>query len=219
MRDATLARFREHRLIAILRDISEEQCLPLAAALLAGGFRLLEITFDPARPESFSATARTIEALGRRFDGELCIGAGTVLSPETAVLAHRAGAAFLLSPNADPKVICRTRELELVSIPGALTPTEIAAAFSAGADLVKVFPASLLGPGYFKALKGPLPHIPLLAVGGVAHTDLAAYLSAGAAGAGVGGSLVNKKLLDQGDFPAITALARRYVDAMTEVRL
>lgn len=138
----------------------------------------------------------------------MAVGAGTVTSTALAELAHSAGAQFIVSPDTDPAVIRRTKELGMCAMPGAMTPSEIKTAYEAGADFVKVFPASVLGPEYIRAIRGPLGQIPLLAVGGVSEGNAAAFLQAGCAG----GKLVNRDWIAAGQWDSITQLARQLVE-------
>ena len=186
--------------------------LDAAEALYAGGVRLLECTFDHWREDCEQANCRLISALTERFSGRMQIGAGTVLTVREAEAAVDAGASFLISPGADEKVIVRTREMGAVSIPGALTPTEIVAAWQAGADFVKLFPVGSLGPGYVKAVRAPLAHIPMLAVGGVTLENIPAFLKSGVSGFGIGGSILSGAAT--GDLNSITETARAYVQAV-----
>ena len=210
MRNDIIKTIREKKIIAIVRGVYGAACEQLAAALHEGGIGLIEVTFDQSRPEAWEQTAQSIAALARRFESRMHVGAGTVTRPEMLRLAQEAGAQFVISPNTDEMIIRGTKQAGLVSIPGAMTPSEIFDAYRYGADFVKVFPASSLGPAYLKAVRGPLNNIPLLAVGGIDETNLRAYLDAGAAGAGVGGKLVNKDWIAAGAFDKITALAREY---------
>ena len=154
----------------------------------------------------------------------MAVGAGTVTSAALAELAHSAGAQFIVSPDTDPAVIRRTKELGMCAMPGAMTPSEIKIAYEAGADFVKVFPASVLGPEYIRAIRGPLGpeyirairgplgQIPLLAVGGVSEGNAAAFLQAGCVGVGVGGKLVNRDWIAAGQWDSITQLAWQLVE-------
>lgn len=214
MYETTCSRIRETKIVAILRRVPEEKLLKTVRALYAGGIRVLEITLDHAvencAERAASAIAMCSEALGL----EASVGAGTVLSPEEVGLVAQAGAKLIVSPNTDPAVIRETRERGLVSCPGALTPSEIVSAWSAGASFVKLFPAEQMGCAYIKALRGPLPHILLLAVGGADADNASEFLRAGACGLGVGGKLVNAKLIAEDDFEGLTALARRFREAV-----
>jgi len=213
MRNATIAQILDTKLIAIVRGLPENQAVPLARALLAGGISLIEVTFNQADPDSFINTARAVAAIREAMGDTMGVGAGTVMTAQQLRLAYDAGAAFIISPNADASVISQTREYGLVSLPGCMTPTECAAAHSHGADFIKVFPAGTLGPGYIKALLAPLSHLKFLAVGGVDCANIPAFLRAGALGFGVGGSLVNRDWIAAGAFDKITALAQDYVAA------
>ena len=203
---------QETRLIVIARGMEPQRMLDAAEALYAGGVRLLECTFDHWRKDCEQANRRLISALAERFSGRMQIGAGTVLTVREAEAAVDAGASFLISPGADEKVIVRTREMGAVSIPGALTPTEIVAAWHAGADFVKLFPVGSLGPGYVKAVRAPLAHIPMLAVGGVTLENIPAFLKSGVSGFGIGGSILSGAAT--GDLNSITETARAYVQAV-----
>ena len=202
----------ETRLIVIARGMEPQRMLDAAEALYAGGVCLLECTFDHWREDCEQANCRLISALTERFSGRMRIGAGTVLTVREAEAAVDAGASFLISPGADEKVIVRTREMGAVSIPGALTPTEIVAAWQAGADFVKLFPVGALGPGYVKAVRAPLAHIPMLAVGGVTLENIPAFLKSGVSGFGIGGSILSGAAT--GDLNSITETARAYVQAV-----
>lgn len=212
MRDQVIQRVLDTKIIAIVRGVYGDDCLRLAEALCAGGIELLEVTFDQLRPESFKDTQAAINAVAKRFDDQLYPGAGTVTSIELVNLASDAGAMYAISPNFDQEVVKRTRELGMISMPGALTPTEVLAAHNAGADFVKLFPAAILGAGYVKAIRSPLNHVKLLVVGGVNETNLSSLLVAGAVGAGVGGNLVNKQWIAEGKFQEITRTAKNFVE-------
>ena len=214
MREDVIKRVESEGLIVILRGIEDEKLIPLAEAMYEGGIRLLEVTFSADGRVSDERTAENIRRLAEHFGERMYIGAGTVLTERQVELTAGAGGRFIISPDTSREVITKTRELGLVSIPGALTPTEIQAAHTYGADFVKLFPVSTMGPDYVKAVRAPLSHIKLLAVGGVDETNMADYLKAGAVGFGVSSSIVDKKALEAGDYAAITALARKYVEVM-----
>ena len=211
MRKETIERILENKLIAIVRGVYGEDCIRLAEALCRGGMKLIEVTFDQANPESFVRTQEAIAGIISRFGDEFYAGAGTVTSTALVEMAHEAGARYIISPNYDPAVIRRTLELDMVSIPGALTASEVVNAHNAGADFVKLFPMANLGAGYLKAVRSPLNHIRFMAVGGVNEDNLGEFMAAGAVGAGIGGNLVNKKWISEGKFDEITALAARMV--------
>ncbi len=213
-REAVLAAIGQERLIVIVRGIPADQLIPLAEAMYAGGVRLLEVPYSADGRVSDEETAEKIGRLVSHFAGRMYIGAGTVLSERQVELTAAAGGRFIISPNTEESVIAKTRALGLVSLPGAMTPTEIEAAHEAGADLVKLFPAGALGPDYLKAVRAPLSHIGLLAVGGVDKENAAEYLAAGALGIGVSSGIVDKGLLGRGDYAGITRLAAAYVEAV-----
>ncbi len=204
----------ENKIVVIVRGVEKENLIPLAQAMYDGGIRLLELTFDATGKVSDAETAQNIKMLSEHFEGKMYIGAGTVLSKEQVLLTKENGGKFIISPDANIEVIKYTKELGLVSMPGALTPTEIQAAHRAGADFVKLFPITNMGSGYVKAVAAPLSHIKLIAVGGVDASNMAEFLKAGAVGFGLGSNIVNKKHIKEGNFSAITLEAKRCVDAI-----
>ena len=214
MKEQVIQNILQHKVIAIVRGVYGEDCLHLAEALFAGGIRLLEATFDQAKPEDHKKTADTIRLLNQHLGDKMDFGAGTVTTPTLVSLTKSAGGRFVISPDTNADVIRATVAAGMVSIPGALTPSEVLCAHRYGADFVKLFPVGDFGPGYVKAVHPPLNHIRLLAVGGVNEKNIGAFLAAGAAGAGVGGNLVNKQWIANREFENITALAREYVRAV-----
>lgn len=203
-----------HKLVAILRGVQEDQLIPLLEALYHGGVRLAEITFDAKGVTPAEETAAQIAKASQHFGDRMHIGAGTVLTVTQANLAIDGGAKFLISPNVDEAVIRTAKARGVVSMPGALTPTESVNAVNMGADFVKIFPSDTMGPKYFKAICAPLSHIKFIAVGGVDHLNVADFLKAGAVGVGVGSNIINKEMLKKGDWAGITELARLYVEAI-----
>ncbi len=214
MRNEVIAQILEKKVIAIVRGILGENCVNLAWALHAGGVDLLEATFDPEDGEMRQKTAETIRLLQDTLGGAMCFGAGTVTDTAMAELAAKAGARFIVAPNTDPAVIRRGRELDMVTVPGALTPTEIKWAHDCGADFVKVFPACNMGVSYFKNIRAPLKGIRLLAVGGVTEKDAKDYLAAGCQGVGVAGCLFKKEWVAAGEWDRITQAARMLTAAL-----
>lgn len=208
MREQVIQWAEQEKIIAIVRGIESEKCLKVAQALYEGGIRLMEVTYNQREPDSWRSTAQAIGAIARQFEGRLLVGAGTVTTPELVELTQAAGGEFIISPDTDVEVIRRTRELGLVSMPGALTPSEIMTAHRAGADIVKLFPAADLGPGYLKSIRAPISHVKLMAVGGINEKNLGQFLKAGAIGAGVGGNLANRTWIEEGQFQKITEMAR-----------
>lgn len=214
MRDKIINSVLENKIIVIVRGVARDKLIPLAQAMYEGGIRLLEITFSADGSTSDEVTGDNIKMLVNHFGDRLHVGAGTVLTEKQVELVKEAGGKFIISPDTNERVIKRTRELSLVSMPGALTPTEIMAAHTAGADFVKLFPISSLGAEYVKAVKAPLSHVKLLAVGGIHDKNMAEYIKAGVCGFGIGSNITDKALINAGDFEKITALARKYVNAL-----
>ena len=207
---------QQRKIVAIVRGLSPEYLLRLGHAFEEGGIGLMEITYDQRNPESWADTARGIEALAKEFGERVLVGAGTVIRPEQVSLTYNAGGRYLVTPTTQPEIIRMGKALGLGLFPGAFTATEILAAYEAGADAVKVFPASQVGPGYIKAIRGPLSHIPLMAVGGVNEKNAADFMKAGCVGLGVGGNLVNKEWILNGEWDKITALAKDFIKAVNE---
>ena len=212
-----IQKVKENHLVVIVRGVARERLIPLAEAMYEGGVRLLEVTYSANKSVSDEDTAKSIQMLCEHFQDRMMIGAGTVLTEEQVALTARAGGQFIISPNVDKQVIQKTKELGLISMPGAYTPSEIADAHRYGADFVKLFPVTALGASYVKAVRAPLSHIPLLAVGGVDLTNLEEYAKAGVVGFGIGGNIIDKKLLEAEDYPAITKLAEKYVSKVREL--
>lgn len=214
MSQAVLDKILAGKIIAIVRGIPSSQIVGLATALEKGGVNCIEVTFDQSSEEKAKDTLAAIRAIKEALGERVCVGAGTVMTPEQVRQAVEAGAEYMISPNVDEEVIRETKRLDKVSIPGAMTPTEAVFAYKCGADIVKMFPAGILGASYIKAVKAPLKHIPLTAVGNVNVENCAQFLAAGAVGVGVGGSLVSAKLVEEGRFDEITATAKAYVAAL-----
>lgn len=211
MKQEIIQRVLDKKIVVIVRGVYGEDCLKLAEALCAGGIELMEVTFDQSSVENQQKTVDTIRLINEKLQGKVVMGAGTVTTLEMLDAAYKAGAKFIVSPDMNPEVIAKTAELGLVSMPGAMTPTEILTAYRAGADFVKIFPVANLGAAYVKAVRGPLNQIPLLAVGGVNEKNVGDFIKAGAVGAGVGGNLVNKEWIAAGEFDKITALAQEFI--------
>lgn len=208
---------RAEKLFAIIRGVATEQIIDTVNALVQGGVRLLEVTFRNDCPEGIDETIQSLKQIRKTFSGQICFGAGTALTAEHVRLASEAGAQFIVSPHVDLEVIRATRELNLFSLPGAMTPTEILSARRAGADMVKLFPAGGLGPGYIKDLGGPLKGIPLIAVGGVTQDNIPQFLAAGAVGVGMGGRLVNLQDVKAGNFSGIEKRAKDLVRTIRSI--
>lgn len=211
-READLQRVLDGGIVAIIRASSGEQLVGVAEALYAGGIDVIEVTFTVPRVLEILADVR--EALGEK----ILLGAGTVLDPESARAAMLAGAEFIVCPNVDVDVIRMCRRYGKLVMPGALTPTEVVTAWEAGADIVKVFPADVGGPGYLKALAGPLPQVRLLPTGGVDLNTIGSFLDAGACAVGLGSALVEKEAVARGDMDRVKSLAEQYVAAVRQSR-
>lgn len=212
MKERIIKGIEEAKIVAIMRNVAIKDAVNTAKALNDGGIKFIEVTFNQNDLGSFRDTANIIRAIGENLQIE--VGAGTVTSLEMLDMAEAAGAKFIISPNTNIEIIKKTVEYNLVSIPGALSPSEILAAYDAGADFVKLFPAGVMGTGYIKAIRGPINHIKLLAVGGVTVDNVQDFLKAGISGFGIGGNLVNNTLINKGQFDSITELAKSFIDAM-----
>ena len=217
MREQTIKAIEKEKLIVIVRGVEREYLIPLAEAMYAGGIRLMEITYDASGKTSDEVTAENIALLAKHFGERMMIGAGTVLTEKQVELTKNAGGRFIISPNTDVNVIEKTKELGMVSIPGALTPTEAQTAHLAGADFVKLFPLDAMGASYLKAITAPLSHIKFLAVGGIDENNMEKYWKAGAKGFGVGSNIVKKEWAREGRFHEITALAKAYVNIVSNL--
>lgn len=204
----TLTRIFENKIISIVRGAKPEDTLKIAKALRDGGISLIEITLNSPN------ALESIELVSQELGEEMVVGAGTVLDPETARAALLAGSKFILSPTVDLETIKMTKRYGAVSIPGAYTPTEILTAYENGGDIIKVFPASV-GPNYFKDIRGPLSHIPLLPTGGVTLDNIAEFQKAGVVGFGIGSSLVDaKQEVNERYLMELTQKARSFVSAI-----
>ena len=204
---------RRHGIIAIIRADSGEDLVRVVEAVAEGGIRCIEVTMTTP------GALRCLELAAVRLSAtDICLGVGSVLDAETARLAILAGARYVVSPVLAPGVIETAHRYGCPCLPGAFTPTEIFTAWEAGADMVKVFPASLGGLDYIKAVRAPLPNIPLVPTGGVDLNNLAAFVAAGVSAIGVGGNLAGKDLIKAGRFAEITENARKYATALAVAR-
>ena len=183
------------KIIAISRKLYGKELEAWCGAMFRGGIELLEITFDQSDSDRLRKTGDAIATMTDTFT-EKSFGAGTVLTTDQVKCAADAGAKFIISPNVDADVIRETKRLGLISIPGAMTPTEILSASRFGADYVKLFPAESLGIGYIKSIMAPINHIKLIATGGVNVKNAKSFLDLGMAGLGIGGNLCPKDLID-----------------------
>lgn len=201
----------ESGLVVVIRADSADQACRIAAACAEGGVSAMEVTF------TFSGAVEAITELAKRHSsGDILIGAGTVLDPETTRHALLAGAQFIVSPSCNADVARMCRRYQIPYMPGAGTSQEVVSAMEDGADIVKLFPGEALGPSFVKALRGPLPHAPLMPTGGVSAENAAEWIKAGCVALGVGGNLT--KGAKTGDYQSITKLARQLVDNIAAAR-
>lgn len=208
----TIRQLGELGVILVIRCDSTDEALHGIAAVLEGGIRAMEVTFTvPGAPD-------VIRAVGKEYGDRVLLGAGTVTSTEQAKQAFDAGAKYLVAPNTNVQVIESAQRLGLPMFPGAFTPTEVQRAWELGASAVKIFPASVGGPDYIKALKGPYPDIPMVPTGGVNDETVGAFFKAGAFAVGAGGSLFDKKLLKAKEFAKMTQIAQRFMQAVAAAR-
>jgi len=211
-KEEQLKRIEECGIVAVIRTQSGDELVSICEALVAGGVIAMEITMtSPGATEAIYKAAQVLK-------GKAVIGAGSVLDPETARVAMLAGADFIVSPVLNKELIAMCKRYGKIVIPGAFTPTEILTAWEAGADVVKVFPATKLGPEFFRDVRGPLPQVKLTPTGGVNLDNLGDFLKAGAVFVGVGSALVSKDIVAKKDWPALTELAGQYVQAVQKAR-
>ncbi|MEC0206100.1 bifunctional 4-hydroxy-2-oxoglutarate aldolase/2-dehydro-3-deoxy-phosphogluconate aldolase [Paenibacillus lautus] len=201
------AELKREKIVAIVRGITKEQAGFVGEGLSQGGIRFMEVTMNT------KGALHMIQDWRARYDGDVYVGAGTVLDVEMAKEAVSAGAQFLISPNTDLSVIEFALEQGIDVWPGAMTPTEIVAAYAAGAEIVKLFPMASLGLSFIRELQGPLNHIPLLATGGVTLDNLPDYFHAGAAAVGLGSALLPKDALMSDNMEEIKRRTAAFVEA------
>ncbi len=201
----------QHKIIAILRNIDKDKLIPLVNSLYDGGIRLIEVPFSESDTDE---TVEKISVLAKAFEGKMYVGAGTVLNDEQVRKTKLAGGSFIISPNTDEKVIKTTYSCGMISMPGIFTPTELVDAIKYGADYVKIFPATLGGAEFIKAVLAPISNAKIIAVGGVTDKNLKDFITAGAIGVGVGSAIADKELVDREDFKAITENALKYTEQL-----
>ncbi len=212
MKDA-LAKILEEGVIPVIRVASAEEAMGVAKALKEGGISVIEVTM------TVPGAMDVIKEVSQKFKDQVLLGAGTVLDPETARLALINGARFLVTPSLNLATIKMANRYGAVVIPGALTPTEIVTAWEAGADLVKVFPIGQVGgPAYIRAIKAPLPQIPLVPTGGVNLQNAGEFIKAGAAAIAAGGELVDKKAVAEKKFNVVAENARKFLEEVKKAR-
>ncbi|NPV78822.1 MAG: bifunctional 4-hydroxy-2-oxoglutarate aldolase/2-dehydro-3-deoxy-phosphogluconate aldolase [Firmicutes bacterium] len=211
-RDIHLKTMIDTGVVAIIRAQSSDELVDVATALKNGGLKAIEVTMTT--PGALDVISQVAKQMG----DEVIIGVGSVLDSETARMAILAGAQFVVSPVLNRDVIALCKRYSKVVVPGAFSPTEILAAWEAGADVVKVFPATRLGPSFFKDIKGPLPQIRLSPTGGVNLENAGDFIKAGASFVGVGTALVDKKMIAERRWDDLSALARKYLEVVRAAR-
>lgn len=211
-KDATLQWIKDLGLIAVIRGPSAELTLKMVDALVAGGVRGIEITYST--PEA----AWVVRQINDRYGEEILPGMGTLTRPEQVQEAQQAGARFLVSPHLEPDLAQAMVASGLSTMLGAFTPSEVWQAYRAGADVVKIFPASFAGPEYIKALRGPFPEIPMLPTGGVTKENLAEWFAAGVIAVGAGSNLCSPQWAREGRFNEITQTAKDFMKALAQAR-
>jgi len=199
------------KIIVIVRRVYGEDLVELSKALYEGGIRLMEVTFDQSDPDCMDKTTEAISMLREYHGDKMLFGAGTVLSVDQVDAAYKAGAAYIISPNTNPDVIRHTRKLGLVSIPGAMTPSEILQAHDCGANFVKLFPAATLGLRYAKDILAPISHVKLIATAGITEENIGEFLKLGFAGVGISGRLTEKRLIQEKNWAEFTERAAAFV--------
>ena len=200
----------ERKIVAICRNIPVERIADTVEALYRGGILFIEITFN--QKEVPELTGKAIQTAKKRMGDKIHIGAGTVFNIEQVDIAAQAGAEFMLSPHMDQNVIAHTKKIGCISVPGALTATEITQAWKAGADIVKLFPAGNLATAYVKAIRAPINQIPLMAVGGINDKNLLSFMQAGVDCVGIGSNIVNEELINKGQYRELEELVKTYTN-------
>ncbi len=208
----TLARLKEIGLVAVLRGPSPDLTIMMVDALVVGGVQAIEITYSTPN------AAEVTRQLDKKFGSTIVLGMGTLTEPEQVKEAKDAGAKFIVSPICTPELGKAMVSSGLAVMIGAMTATEIYQAYKMGSDVVKIFPGSLVGPGYVKAIKGPFPNIPIMPTGGVSATNVGEWFAAGVFGVGAGSELCPPALAKEGKFKEITLKAREFVTAVKEAQ-
>src|SRR5450759_301276 len=211
-KQVVLEKVKELGLLAVIRGRSPELTVQMVEALIIGGVKGIEITYSTPNAEE------VVKKLAAKFGDSIVLGMGTLTKPEQAESAKAAGANFLVSPICEPELVKAMVATGLLTMAGALTPTEVYRAYSLGTDVVKIFPGSLGGPAYFKALKGPFPYIPMMPTGGVNAGNAADWFAAGVVAVGAGSELCPPQLAKEGKFDEITKKAAEFVDIINNSR-
>lgn len=200
--------FLDSKIIVVCRGIAHEEIVNVASALYDGGIRFMEVPFNQADPSTYAATAAKIKAVKEALGGKMHVGAGTVITPEQFELAKAAGAEIIVSPTMEEDVITATKAAGLISMPGCATPSEMTKAYKLGADLIKLFPSSIVNMKVIKEIRVPLNHLPLVCFGGVSAENIQEVLATGVVGVGMASSILDKQALKDKDYAKITALAK-----------
>jgi 2-dehydro-3-deoxyphosphogluconate aldolase/(4S)-4-hydroxy-2-oxoglutarate aldolase len=211
-RAAVIQQIESLGVVAVIRMKEPDRLRAVVDALADGGVRALEVTMTVPRAVDL------IREIAPTLPGDFLLGAGTVVDAETTTRVIDAGAQFVVSPVFRPAVIDAAHERDVPAMPGCMTPTEILAAWDAGADVVKVFPATGLGPGFLKDVRGPLPHVKLMPTGGVTLDNAGDWIRAGAVAVGVGTALLDASAIASGNYQVLTANARRIIDNVRAAR-
>jgi 2-dehydro-3-deoxyphosphogluconate aldolase/(4S)-4-hydroxy-2-oxoglutarate aldolase len=211
-RNAVIQGVEASGVVAVIRMKDADKLRFVIDALLEGGVRALELTM------TVPGAIKLIEQLAKNLPGEFFLGAGTVLDPETARQVILAGATYIVAPTLNLGTIAMCHRYDVAAMPGCFTPTEILTAWEAGADVIKVFPATALGPGYFKDIRAPMPQLRLMPTGGVTLANAGEWIKAGAVAIGVGSALVDTKAIDAGNYAQIAANARHLVESVRAAR-
>lgn len=204
--------FCEKKIIVVCRGIAEEEIVKVATAMYDGGIRFMEVPFNQADPSSFASTANKIKLVKEALGGKMHVGAGTVITMEQFEIAKDAGAEIIVSPTMEEDVIVATKKAGLISMPGCATPSEMTKAYKLGADLIKLFPASLVNLKVIKEISVPLNHLPLVCFGGVSADNIEEVLSTGVVGVGMASSILDKQALKDKDYSKIKDLAKAITD-------
>lgn len=212
-KQATRDRIIDSGVTAVLRNIPESKMVDVARAVHEGGVTAVELTADATR------CSQQVATVDRELsDTDAIVGVGTVMDPAAARNAIEAGADFILSPHLDTDVVEVCNRESVLCIPGVMTPTEAADAMAAGADMLKMFPASTVGPGHIGALQGPLGNVPIMPTGGVSADNVAEYFEAGAVAVGAGSALVNYEAIENDDMDGVRERAAEFVNAVERAR-
>jgi 2-dehydro-3-deoxyphosphogluconate aldolase/(4S)-4-hydroxy-2-oxoglutarate aldolase len=202
----------ENSAVAVIRLKDGSKFNKIAEALYAGGVASIELTMTT--PNAF----KLLEEASKLFSDKMMLGMGSVLNPKDAQRAIDAGAKYIVSPVFKKEILQTAHKNNTAAMPGCFSPTEIQTAYEEGADIIKVFPADIVGMAFFKAIKAPLPHLKLMPTGGVSLTNAGDWLKAGACAVGIGSALLNQKAIDENNFPVLTENARVLMQSINSAK-